>query len=126
MNVAPGTYDYRLIQMDLDGSQRVTNSVRVAIDAPTDFILEQNYPNPSSVETRITFTLPTEAPTTLDIFNALGVKVRTLAKGVIGAGIRTMYWNGKDDNGAELPVGTYVYTLASGEFSASRKLVLTR
>jgi hypothetical protein len=125
-NVRPGTYDYRLIQMDLDGTQRVTNTVRVSIGASKDFSLEQNYPNPFNPETQISFTLPAEAPTTLEIYNALGQKVRTLVNEVVGSGVTTKFWDGKDDNGNELTSGTYMYKLTSGQYSASRKMTLSK
>jgi hypothetical protein len=124
-NVEPGTYTYRLIQMDLDGSQYLSNSVNVAIGAPNSYSLDQNYPNPGAT-TQIDFSLPVEGPTRLIVYNSLGQAVRTLVDGNVSAGTQTVKFDGRDDAGNELPTGTYIYRLTSGDFSASRKMTLTR
>jgi hypothetical protein len=125
-NVTPGTYNYRLIQRDLDGAERVTNTVTVAIAAPTTFALNQNYPNPFNPSTEITFNLPVAGETHLVIYNALGQLVRTLYTGNAPAGTTTVRWNAKDDSNNDVATGTYMYQITSGTFSATRKMTLTK
>ena len=45
-NVIPGSYSYRLKQIDYDGRFSYSDVVNVEITAPTVFQLSQNYPNP--------------------------------------------------------------------------------
>jgi len=94
---------------------------------PTDFSLDQNYPNPFNPSTRISFSLPKEAPVTLEIFNMLGVKIRTLIAGETkNAGIQTISWDGKDDAGLNMPSGVYLYRIHAGSFLASKKMTLLK
>ncbi|MBS1904852.1 MAG: T9SS type A sorting domain-containing protein [Bacteroidetes bacterium] len=125
-NVAPGTYTYRLIQMDMDGSQHVSNSTNVEIGAPTNFSLEQNMPNPFSNSTEISFTLPEAAPTQVVIYNSLGQAVRTLVNEYVKAGVTSVKFDGRDDAGNDLASGAYLYKITSGSYSAMHKMTLQK
>lgn len=128
-NVKPGTYTYRLEQLDLNGALHATNAVEVSIDAPKQFNLTQNYPNPFTPmngSTDLSFTIPAAAPTTLVIYNQLGETIRTLVAGDLEAGSQTVQWNGKDNNGNEVAAGSYICKLLSGEHSASVKMTVTK
>ena len=57
-NLAAGNYQYRLKQIDFDGSYCYSNVVEVEISSPNKFILEQNYPNPFNPSTTIKYTIP--------------------------------------------------------------------
>ena len=57
-NVEPGFYQYRLKQIDFDGSFTYSDIVEVEVEAPIVFTLEQNYPNPFNPSTKIKFTVP--------------------------------------------------------------------
>ena len=47
-NEKPGTYLYRLKQIDFDGTFSYSNEIEILVIAPKDFALYQNYPNPVS------------------------------------------------------------------------------
>jgi hypothetical protein len=127
-NVTPGTYDYRLVQVDLDGAEKTSNMVEVGIGTPSNYSLEQNYPNPfePSVGTDITYTLPEGGDTRLVIYNTLGQQVRTLVGTYVDAGTHKVAFNGKDDAGTELASGNYFYKLTSGSYAETRKLTITK
>ncbi len=94
---------------------------------PTEFSLGQNYPNPFNPTTTIAFSIPTEANVTLEIFNVLGVKVRTLVKDQrMAAAVHQRVWDGKDDAGMSLPSGIYLYRIQAGSFVASKKMTLMK
>jgi hypothetical protein len=94
---------------------------------PTEFALGQNYPNPFNPSTTIRFDLPKEAPVTMEVYNVLGVRVRTLLAGeVLSAGHRTMVWDGRDDNGNVAPSGVYLYRISANDFHASKKMTLVK
>jgi hypothetical protein len=103
---------------------------RVARDEgviPTEFGLSQNYPNPFNPSTVIRFDLPKEAPVTLEIYNILGVKVRTLMSGeAASAGRYTAVWDGRDESGATVTTGVYLYRIIAGDFHASKKMMLLK
>ncbi len=93
---------------------------------PAAFALRQNYPNPFNPETRILYDLARSTRVRIEIFNLLGQKIRTLVDEEKPAGTFTVVWDGRDDNGAILPSGVYIYRLTTTEFKSSKKLLLLR
>jgi hypothetical protein len=127
-NVTPGTYQYRLVQLDLDGAEKVSNTVEVGISDPRSYSLEQNFPNPFQPKdkTEIDFILPSAGETKLVVYNSIGQQVRVLIDGLQSAGSHRIFFDGKDDAGNELPTGTYLYKLSNGSFNANRKLTISK
>ena len=62
----------------------------------------------------------------LSIYNLLGQRVRVLVNEVQATGAYEVKWDGRNDNGLPLSSGVYVYRIKSGEFIATRKLLLIR
>jgi len=93
---------------------------------PAQFALEQNYPNPFNPSTQINYALPATAHTRLEIYNIAGQKVRTLFSGQQTAGSHSMKFDGKDDNGAALVSGLYVYKLTSRNLVEQKKMLFVK
>ena len=93
---------------------------------PLEFALLPNMPNPFNAETAIRFVLPWSARVRLEIFNALGQQVRTLAAGKMAAGPHQIKWNGTDDRGRAVASGLYVYRLLTPQYLVSRPMVLLK
>ncbi len=127
-NVTPGTYQYRLVQLDLDGAEKISNTVEVGISDPNSSELAQNFPNPfqPKEKTEINFVLTTGGETKLVVYNSLGQQVRLLVDGVKSAGSHRIFFDGKDDAGNELATGTYLYKLTNGNYTANRKLTISK
>jgi flagellar hook assembly protein FlgD len=97
------------------------------VAVPTEFNLGQNYPNPFNPTTTISFSLPKEAPVTFEIYNMLGVKIRTLMAGQTkSAGLYTVAWDGRNDAGVSMSSGVYLYRINAGSFLASKKMTLLK
>ncbi|MGD0036761.1 MAG: FlgD immunoglobulin-like domain containing protein, partial [Bacteroidota bacterium] len=104
-----------------------TTDVETLGELPKEFSLSQNYPNPFNPTTSIKFGLPVQAPVTMEIYNILGVKVRTLLRGeVISAGTHQMEWNGKDDAGVSVTSGVYLYRIDAGTFQVTKKMMMLK
>jgi len=93
--------------------------------------LLQNYPNPFNPETWIPFKLAQDAPVIISIYDTKGQLVRTISLGNKNAGIYTTkakaaYWDGTDSFGEQVASGVYYYTLQTGEFTATRKMVIMK
>jgi hypothetical protein len=88
--------------------------------------LEQNYPNPFNPETSIKFSLSSPDQVSLRVYNLKGQLVRTLAEGEIDSGEHTVVWDGKDENGAAVASGLYLYRLRAGGFDQTRKMMLLK
>ena len=54
-NITPGTYFYRLKQIDMDGTFEYSYSIEIVYGKPASFRLNQNYPNPFNPNTTISF-----------------------------------------------------------------------
>ncbi|MDZ7260608.1 MAG: dockerin type I domain-containing protein [candidate division KSB1 bacterium] len=103
-----------------------SGSVTVAKAIPTNYELGQNYPNPFNPETTIKYGLPEKSQVTLKIFNLLGQEVRTLVDGEKEAGYHEVHWDGRDTLGKSVSAGIYLYTIQTGAFVQTRKMVILR
>ena len=95
-------------------------------NAPDRFALFQNHPNPFNPETEISYYLSQGCEVKLTIYNILGRRVKTLFEGHQNAGMKTLVWDGKDDQGKQLSSGIYFYRLQAGEFIQTRKMSLIK
>ncbi len=94
---------------------------------PKDFSLSQNYPNPFNPSTQISFALPEDAQVTLEIYNILGTRVRTLLHDIhLRAGVWTETWNGLDECGYKATSGMYFYRFQAGSFITTKKMVMVK
>jgi hypothetical protein len=125
-NVTPGTYNYRIIQTDVDGAESVSNTVNVTIGAPSAYALSAAYPNPFSVSTKFAVSVPTAGPAVVEIYNAIGQVVNVVHNGELPVGSTEFRWDGKDQVGNELSAGTYLVRVTSGSYTESMKITLTK
>ena len=111
---------------DSSGAYRITLSLGAARagQTPQDFALMQNYPNPFNPATLIQFQIAQASPVSLDIYNILGQKVRTLVNEPLPAGRYTAVWDGRSDAGSGVSAGIYFYRLQAGDYARARKMVL--
>ncbi len=98
---------------------------------PEETSLLPNYPNPFNPETWIPYQLAMPTEVTVAIHAADGRLVRTLALGYQAAGVykskgRAVYWDGRNAQGEPVASGVYFYTLMTGDFTATRKLLIRK
>ena len=95
-------------------------------EIPKTFALEQNYPNPFNNQTEIVYQLAEAVYVNLVIYNTLGHKIRTLVFENQDAGIYTVNWDGKDEQGNEISSGVYIYRLETSKFNDVKKMMLVK
>jgi uncharacterized delta-60 repeat protein len=95
-------------------------------ERPTEFVLSQNYPNPFNPSTKIEFTLAGSDFVSLQIYDLLGRKMRTLVSEELTAGYKSVIWDGKNENGEAVASGVYFYRLKVGDFSEPKKMLLLK
>jgi len=83
--------------------------------------LRQNYPNPFNPVTTIEYALAVQGRVQVEIFNLLGERVKTLVDQNQSAGTHKVEFDG-----ASLSSGVYFYTIKSGDFFKSRKMILLK
>ncbi|MCH7755672.1 T9SS type A sorting domain-containing protein [candidate division KSB1 bacterium] len=136
-NLAANTFFYQVTTVyDLGESppsneiSAVVTSIRdETVNLPTTFALEQNYPNPFNPSTIITYAIPishNNQQVKLEIFNALGQKVRTLINEQLSANFHTIEWDGTNDLGRPVTSGLYLYRIEAGSFVQVRKMLFLK
>jgi hypothetical protein len=90
-------------------------------EIPVKFDLAQNYPNPFNPVTNIKFAIPKDGYASLKIYDITGKLVATYLEGTVKAG----YYNA-EVTGNDLSSGVYFYTLTSGNFKDTKKMVLVK
>ena len=87
-------------------------------------ITATTYPNPSSGVQVIAFRAPTgsEAPSSVEIFNVRGTRIRTLTAPGSGSE-RSVEWNGRDTRGLLVPNGVYFYKVGQGATGYTGRIV---
>lgn len=88
---------------------------------PSEFALSQNYPNPFNASTTIRYNLHKPSDATIDIYDILGRKVRTLVNGKQPAGYHQAVWNARD-----ISSGMYFYKIQAGDYIETKKMVLLK
>jgi hypothetical protein len=85
------------------------------------------YPNPFNPATTIKFSLTQAQSVSLAIHDAAGRRVNRLVAGeVFPAGVNEVVWDGRDGSGRQVSSGVYFYTLQSGEYSETKRMVLVK
>ena len=88
--------------------------------------LKQNYPNPFNQSSVISYQLPVKSKVSLRIFDVTGRHIRTLVTGDVCSGAHTVVWDGGNESGIKVSPGVYFYKLETEDFTATKKLILTR
>ena len=121
-NLYSGIYNYRLKQVDYNGSFEYLNlNGVITIGQPEKFSLSQNYPNPFNPTTTIHFGVPNDGLVTMKIYNLNGREVKTIVNDFRTAGYYTVSFNASD-----LASGIYYYKLTAGNNSAVNKMVVIK
>lgn len=89
----------------------------------TSFHLYQNYPNPFSEQTTITYQIKQQAPVVISIYNILGQRVKTFRQEFAGHNIGQVQWDGRDGLGRKVANGIYFYSVSVGDKRQVKKML---
>ena len=120
-NLEAGKYQYRLKQIDFDGTFEYSNNIEVEIGIPTRFSLEQNFPNPFNPGTKIRWQSPISTHLTLRVYDVLGNEVAKLVDEYRNAGSYEVEFDA-----SQLASGVYYYQLLVGDFIETKKMILLK
>ncbi|HWR83290.1 MAG TPA: S8 family serine peptidase [Candidatus Deferrimicrobium sp.] len=93
---------------------------------PVRTALHECYPNPFNLSTMISFDLAQPATVSMEIFNVLGERVKSLLNSELPAGRHEFIWDGNNETGATIASGVYLIRFQADNYSASRKLMLLK
>jgi photosystem II stability/assembly factor-like uncharacterized protein len=120
-DVKRGKYQYKLKQIDYDGTFEHSQIVEIEIPVVNEFSLSQNYPNPFNPTTSLQYAIGNRQFVTLKVYDLLGREVATLINEEKSAGEYEVEFNG-----VSLPSGIYFYQLKAGPFVEARKMILLK
>lgn len=85
-----------------------------------------NAPNPASAQTTFRYQLAQPGKTTFKVYNTLGQAVKTIVDAYQQPGVYSVNWDGRDTQGKKVANGVYFYRINSGEFDATKKMVILK
>ena len=104
-NITGSKVEYRLKQIDYDGTINYSSTVEVEI-VPTVYVLEQNYPNPFNPSTTIRYSIPYNSNVKIAVYNSLGEVITTLVNELQTSGYYEVNFDA-----SYLTSGMYFYSL---------------
>ncbi len=93
---------------------------------PKSYSLHQNYPNPFNPVTKLSYDIPEDAMVNITIYNMMGSLVSTLVGAKQSAGTKSINWNSTDNFGQPVSAGIYLYTIRTGNFRQTKKMILLK
>ena len=119
--VAYAAFTTNLAPLPKNGNGNEKFASNIETSAPTEYVLEQNFPNPFNPLTVIRYALPENASVSLMIYDILGREVAELVNGEVGAGYHEVRFDG-----SKLSSGMYFYKLTAGNFTQINKMLLLK
>ena len=93
--------------------------------SPHKFVLHQNYPNPFNPSTTIRYEIQDTRFVTLKVYNSIGQEVATLVNKQQSSGLYEVKFDASSTT-AGLNSGIYFYTLQSGSFYETKKMIILK
>lgn len=121
---AAGKYYYRIKQTDFNGRFQYSNVVELFV-VPSEFKLNNNYPNPFNPSTIISYNLPVNAKVNLRVYNSLGELITELFNDHQTAGYYEHQFSAYI-NGRSLASGIYIAELKANENTYRIKMMLSK
>ncbi len=94
---------------------------QISNEIPASYSLMQNYPNPFNPSTNIRLNVPVSGNVKLVVYDELGREIRVLIDGALQPGIYNI-----DFDGTGLTSGVYFYKLTAGDFTQTKKMILSK
>ncbi len=94
---------------------------QISSEIPNGYSLSQNYPNPFNPATTISFDIPIKENVRLVVYDQLGREVRELVSETLSPGSYQYKFTANN-----LPSGLYYYTLQTGNYSQTKKMLLVK
>ena len=121
----PGTHQFRLRQVDTDGTAHLSETVSLTVEMGQPLRLTRPSPNPVRTSTQIRFGVQGSAPATVELYNVLGQRISTLYEGTPApAEMQTVRLGPQELSGVSS--GVYFVRLKADGASRTRRLTVVR
>jgi hypothetical protein len=88
---------------------------------PSSYGLKQNYPNPFNPSTNVSFDVPKSSLVKIAVYDIMGREVDVIVNKQVEAGSYSFTYDA-----SKLSTGLYFYTLTSGDFKETKKMMLVK
>ena len=116
-----GMSDHIYVTVSSSGDGEGGEALRAHEKLPTEFSLGQNAPNPFSNSTQIRFALPEPSHVRLVLYDVTGRVIARLVDKTMSAGTHRV-----QVDTPRLSSGVYLYSMQTGDFQATRQMVVVR
>jgi hypothetical protein len=99
----------------------ISKDILAETNTPKEYLLEQNYPNPFNPSTQIIYSIIEDGLVTIKVYDILGREITTLLNEEKPAGIYNLNFDASN-----LSSGIYFYSISSGSFHQTKKMILMR
>ena len=121
-DLSVGTHQFRLAQVDLDGTATVHDPVTVELEMKEPLRLAAPAPNPVSGQATLSFAVKESQTATLRLYDALGQEVATVYEGTPTAGeSQAVQFEATD-----LASGVYFLRLRAGSHVRTQRFTVVR
>lgn len=93
---------------------------------PTEFVIENAYPNPFNPSTRIRYGVSSTTPVNVAIYDMTGRLVSDYKIGDKTPGWHEFTWQGTDSHGQQVSTGMYLITMRAGEHFQKQKVTFLK
>ncbi|MDP4172449.1 MAG: family 10 glycosylhydrolase [Bacteroidota bacterium] len=90
-----------------------------------EYKLDQNYPNPFNPSTKITYAIAKDGNVKISLYNVLGKEIAVLVDKFQQAGQHSFSFDA-EKLGSNITSGIYFYTIRSGNYVATKKMMLVK
>ena len=118
----PGTYTFRLKQIDFDGQFEYFGNVEATVGTPSTHLLSAVYPNPFNPQASFDLAVAQTQHVSIELYNVLGQRVATLFDATMEADANQTF----TIDGAGLATGPYVVRVTGERFAESRTVTLLK
>ncbi|MBZ0200299.1 MAG: S8 family serine peptidase [Ignavibacteriaceae bacterium] len=125
--ITGNVYLTEAVLADKNGNNVLTNVVDNGVPLiPTEYYLDQNFPNPFNAQTIIQYGVPEKAAGRINIYNILGQRVKTFELGEMAPGRYRVQWDGRNNYGISIASGVYIYRFETKNYITAKKLLLLK
>jgi hypothetical protein len=93
---------------------------------PKYFSLGNAYPNPFNPNTTIQYGLSSMEFVTIEIYDLMGRKIKSLVNEKLDPGIYSSNWDATDNMNQPVSGGMYFYQMQAGDFKETKKIILIK
>ncbi len=117
-----GTVGFDTVSFPVPGANCILVGIQQSVnEIPEVYSLDQNYPNPFNPFTTIKFSIPKGNFVVIKLYDILGKEIQNILNEPLEAGKYSV-----DFNASALPSGIYFYQITAGNFTDTKKMILTK